>query len=472
MSTVCNADNVLGQMLGMREVDGLLVTLDVLEAVDNGGKSNYNKVATQVEQGVYDEFEVPYESGNTALKKGSDWLSGDSVPIAKGFMSSMRNPSGMFGEERIQPVINFLTEHFRQYGTELEAGRFDYFDYIDDVFDGIDIEDMGAGQLLAWNRYRDFYSRGGEFYRESDTGLIGQAMNNLTSNIIQNSPTVVLGNVAEGVIKLPTLYPRSFMKGFSKALEKGFFAKIPELAEQGVYGRFEGSDTGVWSGMVGLTDIPLKNIAYYAGEFADGDGLRAVQRVAFLPRFGDLPSVYYTDTGRMGTRFLSYTINSLKMYSDLWKTLAKGNPAPLITYHALAGVMGGGLAAGVPEGLEQLITIAAPETKGWFEENQADWAKLVKPGNITRAFVTADIANRNIQGFGSSAEKALTKLKAGDTVGASLDMGDGLLRGLAFTSSPLGDAMVQRILRTGREVAEGDLRSDEIMQELAPFLKK
>ena len=477
MKNVCNADNVVGKILGMRETDGLPVTMEHLDAIDNAGKAHYNDVVNQWGSEVLDEAQ-PHEGDDTALNTAKNWFVGDAGRMVRNVIQAQRNPSGLFGEARIKPVIDFVTQHHANFADDLGAGKQAYMDEIGMVFDDINTDDMGPTLKEAWNNYRRFYEEGGELYRMSDISPMAAPLSNLTYNLIKSSPNVVLGNIMEGAIKLPTLYPKTFMAGLSKAVEAGLFKELPEMASKGIYDINErGNHRGVWDGLIGLTDIPLKNIAYFAGELeSPGGGARAVQRVAFLPRLGDLPSVYYSGSGRATVRLMSYTINSYKMYADLWKQAAQGNVAPLVTYHALAGVFGGGVAAGVPAALQGVITTAFPDTKEWFDQNQGALAKMIQPGNVDRVGVGFEVANRQITGAIKNFKKAAEYAQDGDFGNAALEGGDALLRGLSFTSSALGDVNIQKALRLGKAVAQEDLTMDELPQEaqdkFLPFLKQ
>ena len=479
MKGACTPDNVIGGMLAMRETDGHPVDIRMLEELDHSGKAQFAETSTQSGADVFDAGQ-PHEGDKRTLQDAASWLAGDSQKIAKDVFRSLRNPSGLFGEERIKPVIDFITNHHIENFDDLQGGRQAYFDEIGFVLDDVDTSDMSPSLLEAWEDYRRFYENGGELYGEHEFSPIGKAFSNLTHNVIKSSPTVILGNVMEGAIKLPTLYPKTFLPAIQKALQAGdgnIFKRIPELARKGVYELNEAGDRlGTWDGLIGLTDIPLKNIAYFAGELANGDGLKAVQDVAFINRFGDLPSVYYSGAGRSTVRFLSYTINTYKMYGNLWLTAKKGNPAPLLTYHAMAGLLGGGIAAGLPKGIEELIKAAAPETEDWFEENKAPWASLIQPGNINRLGITYDIASRQIQGAGRNVEKALEGAREGDIKTTALETGDALLRLMTLSSSPVGDVNVQKVLRLGKDVAEGEIDLEDVPEEatekLLPFVRE
>ena len=473
MKNVCNFNNVMGNLLGMRESEGLPVTMDHLNQLDASGKARYNDTVTQHGADVFDEAPV-HKSDNEALASASQWLSGDAKNVAKHVLQDYRNPSGLFGEERVKSVIDFITEHYAEYGNSPE-GRKAYMDDIGLVFDDIDTSDLSPSLQDAWNKYQRFYESGGELYSLNQRSGIEKGLNNLTGNVIKSSPTVIMGNVLEGITKLPTLYPKTFLPAMAEASKQGLFKKIPELEKKGVYGlNYGGEQSEGWSGLIGLTDIPLKNIAYYAGKLAGQDGAKAVQNVAFTPRFGDLPGVYYSSGGRLATQLLGYTINTYKMYASLLAEAKRGNPAPLITYHALSGLVGGGLAAGLPSVAESVITGIAPETQEWFDENKGPLAKLVQPGNISRLGVSLDIANRQGKAIVKNLQNGRNKLADGDS-GGVLDLADAGLAAMSFSSSPVGDLNIQKALRIAKEVAQGELDfedvPDEAVDKYLPYLQ-
>jgi hypothetical protein len=475
MKDACTPSNVLGRMLGFRETDGLPVTMEHLSAIDDSGKAHFNDVVNQWGSEVFDDA-LPKASDNAALK-AANWLSGDSKHIAKKTLQDFRNPSGLFGEEMIKPVTDFITEHHQMHFDDIASGRQDYLDEIGNVFDDIDTSGLGPTLQDAWNKYRNFYEEGGELYTLNQRSGLEQGMSNLAGNVIKSNPTVILGNVLEGAIKLPTLYPKTFLQAIAEAQKNGgLFKEIPELAEKGVYGiNYAGEEKDAWRGLIGLTDTPLKNIAYYAGELADGNGTRAVQKVAFTPRFGDLPPIYYGTGGRAAVQFLGYTINTYKMYASLFQEAKKGNIAPLVTYHALASLMGGGAAAGIPMLGEGLIESVFPDSKDWFEQNKGPLAKLVQPGNINKIGIGYDIANRQIRGGMKNWGSAMENFQSGETVNGIMDLADVGLNALTFSSSPVGDLNVQKALRIAKDVAKGELDASdipgEVQEKYLPFTK-
>jgi hypothetical protein len=465
-------DDCIGKLLGIQQARGFDVPLDAVEEIGPVGAKYLAKQEAETMGAALRDApaSIRNQEEQGILKK---LFVGDGIDIARGIVSSVRNPSGLFGESFIRPVHDFITQHYADNIDDLGAGRADYFDGIRDVFDNMDVSGLSTAQQTAFDGYRAFYEKGGELYGLESKGAlegIADAVGNLTGNTIKSSPTVILGNIGEGAIKLPTLYPKTFLPAMAEVTTRGgWFKKLPELERAGVYGvHYAGEKGGMWEGLIGLTDVPLKNISYFAGELAEGagGGARAVQRVAFTPRFGDLPAIYYNSYGRAATGLLSYTINSYKMYADLWKTR---NVPGLVTYHLMAGIVGGGIAAGLPKPIEESIKAAFPESEQWFEENKGATAQLIQPGNITRIGVPFDIAGSTARRIGSDVGEGYGKLQEGDAGGA-VDMFTGVMKLYVFTNSPIGDANAQKVLDLAIDAArQDDMAVQEDLERLNPI---
>jgi hypothetical protein len=461
-------DDCIGKLLGIQQARGFDIPLDAVEEIGPAGAKHLALREAEVMGAAHRDApaSIRNQEERSLLKK---IFMGDGLEIAQGIVSSVRNPSGLFGEDLIRPVHDFISQHHADNLDDLHAGREDYFEGIQEVFDGIDVSGLSVAQQTAWDGYRSFYQKGGELYGMGSKGFIEKGLSNLTGNLIKSSPTVILGNIGEGAIKLPALYPKTFGPAIAEALKQGIHKKLPQLAADGAYGiHYAGEKGGIWEGLIGLTDVPLKNVAYFAGELAEGQGggARAVQRVAFTPRFGDLPAVYYNSAGRASVSLLSYTINSYKLYADLWKT---GNWQGLITYHAMAGIVGGGVAAGLPKPVEEGIKAAFPESEQWFDENKGATANLIQPGNITRLNVSSDIAKSQIQRGTKEIGEGFGKTASGD-MGGLLDMALGAMKFTSFTSAPAGDVNAQKILNLATDaVRHDDGAVQEDLEKLNPI---
>lgn len=480
----CTPDNVIGAMNGLAEARNGDVPFTEIE---DDSPSSHARFYEQVDRAGAMEHDSSAKP-DQVISTLNHWA-GDPLNTSKKLLNDLRNPSGIFGEEYIQPVHQYIVEHHQAFADDLfsKEAKSAYYDGIEEVINSL--PDLHPDLEYAADRYKSFYMKGGELYgRDQGNAVIG-AGSSLVKNTLQNSPTVITGNVFEGAIKLPTFYPTTLLPAIGKALQESggnIFGKIPELEAKGVYGSSLGLEDATLGsrfggilkeGLIGITDNPLKNIAYFAGELADGDGLKAVQKIAFVPRFGDTPMVYYHSGSRLAVQFLGYTINTYKMYAQMYKDLFNPATAPtaarqLITYHAMAGLIGGAGAA-LPQPIVEMIKRVAPDTEEWFDENRSPVAGLIQPGNIDRVFITGELASRQIKKLGGSILNTSEALGEGDTTTAIIEGVDTLLNALPFTNSPLGDAQVQKIKNIGKQVALEELDIEDAIptaiEKINPF---
>lgn len=486
----CTPDNVMGQLVAGFEAMGKDVDQEyILKSMENAEKAAYfhnrAKAMNDINREAVGTAADKEVTGINKFWKPLDDLAGRPGQLVSGIITEQRNPSGLFGEETVKPVIDFVTKHHQKYKGNLEVGRGEYFKGIKAVFNDLDTSHLKPSRQGSFEHYKDFYTGGGELYAESKGSEAGNLLTNLSGNTIQSSTTVLLGNILEGGIKLPALYPDTFLQGTAKGLWKGKgIFKIPELEQLGVYGReYAGKDNApIWEKigtLIEATDVPLKNALYYAGALKGGqaEGLRAVQRGAFLPRFGDLPSVYYTTAGRNDVRFLSYTINTWKLYSDLGKGVLFGSGEGRIRSAWGLGFMTGmpfvigGLKGGIPEPVADVIGMLSPETKEFIDENKTPLSGYVKVGGVQRLGVAYSIGERQLGKVKSYFDKGAESLRDGDNTKAAGYFVRGTVGLLPFTNSPLGDMQLQKLLDLGLDVATDDLDeplTERVQKDLFP----
>lgn len=480
----CTPENVEGKLVGLSVSSE---NHPPFNEIDDMTPSATAAMQETVNLSAADQFDAIDPGQNAGLVEALNWPESTGNAV-KNILNDVRNPSGILGESYIKPVHDFLVKHLQEFGENVtgEVARKSYDKQIRGVL--ASLPQLSEDHPLHGyaERYRRFYLNYSEFYSKQGGTATTKAVSNLAGNVLQNSPTVVLGNIAEGMIKLPTLYPGAVLPAIRKALEAtggNLLNKVPELEAKGVYGSSLGLERGVFGsrfaggvlkdGIIGLTDNPLKTIAYYAGELAHGDGLKGVQDVAFVPRLGDLPSVYYNNGSRMMVQFLGYSINTYKMYGQMWKDLINPETAGqaaqrLITYHALAGVIGGAGAA-LPEPAVQMITAVFPESEEWFDENRTPFAGLIQPASIDRIGITASIASQKIKMIGQGTTGALGAIGDQDYAQMVISGSDAIMGAASFGTTPLGDAQLQKAIRMGRDAWLDDEEPD--FSKFLPFVQ-
>lgn len=468
-SKACTIDNVIGSALGGAELEAADIPFSEIQDLDAGGVATFHETVNRIQA---DAYNAASRGRETSFE---DQLMSDMPKGMKGafmaFLAELKNPSRVLGEELVGEMNAFIEDLHAEFFGDLPAGLAEYKAGVADILDNVDISQYDPVQRYVFKKYDRFYRDGGELYGIKNTGKVDEAISNLTSNVIKSSPTVVLGNIAEGAIKLPTLYPKEFLPALMELTAKGeLFKKIPEFEKVGVYGiHYAGEELGKWPGVMALTDVPLKNIAGRAAEMAGQRPSVGVQKIAFVQRFGDMPLVYSYPTGRQAMKFLSYTMNMYKMYAGMWQGLA--NPKTmgqslyqLTAYHALAAAIGGGTAA-VPGAFQSTIEAFFPDTKEWFNENSNMMTKLIQPGDFSRVGIGFDIASRQMQRAGKNVNKAGEHLNEGNMMGAMLDLADTGFAAASITQSPVGDLNAQKILQMARDVMEGELELEDVPEE-------
>ena len=403
-----------------------------------------------------------------------------------GLITDTRNWSGLLGEDYIAPLQEFLESHFAQYGDDLNAGRSDYFSQIDDVLDSLDDSGLSSSQLRLAEKYKTLYGNGGVFYNKEGGIRDVAAIGNIVGNTIQSSPTVIMGNPLELSYKLPAIYPKETIPAIQRAMKEGLFKRIPEIEARGGYGSSVGAanvmgDRKAFEGLIGLTDIPAKNITYFAGELASpGGGIKAIQDIMFVPRFADVPAIYHSGMGGATIGLLSYTINTYKLIGGLMGKAVKGDMtalASLATMYGIAGTIGGlgsesgnpftsALASGMPAPLQSFIEAAIPDSEEFFDENTGKLAGLVKPGSIDRVGIPFSIASRQLGKGLKAGMNSVEEFGEGDYIPAIVDLGDAILSALPFgTGSVLNDMQFQKVKDMAVDAFKGDLDFEDIPGE-------
>lgn len=499
MKNQCSPETVIGAMFAKRETTGLgNKDIGTFEDIGPAGVSQYNDVRTRA-------YALDYDALSSVKDKSlvERVFVGDGVDIAKETLLELRLPSSVLGEDALKPVRGFLEDHYATHMDDLKAGRSDYFSGIKDALEEVDTTGWNPAQQDYFTRYALYYKNGGEMYGMNSGSGFEKMVGNAVGNTIKSSPTVLIGNIAEGVIKLPTFYPKEVLPAlFEQASNGTLFKEIPELARKGVYGvNYAGEEKGIWKGLIGLTDVPLKNIAYSAGEMASpGSGALAVQKVAFKPRFGDLPLIYAKPVGRSTIQLMGYTLNSYRMYHGMWKSATGLNGADRVaegwrqvaTYHGMTAAIGGagaavpallsggdvgdvvssafgGAGSSAPVAIQPIVQMALsainPDWESIVEENDNYLAKLIRMGNINRVGIGFDITTRNGQKAYTAFQDGITAFQDGDTVKGVMDLADMGLYLSSLTNAWVGDAQAQKAIRLARDAFMGEVEMDELLDE-------
>ena len=482
----CTPDNVIGRLLAEREAMGMNIPLDVIDDLDAGGKGHLvdgsNKADAQPlkDTGLSEADDL----GIRAFPPKHDSLVGR-------ILADQKRPSH-FAPDLVRDLNEVMTELYQQSGGDLASIRAEYTETAKQLFDEYDWQKLTPAQASYLQGYEKYMVRdGGSFFSQGRKTGVGQALSNFADNAIKSSFTVALGNPLEVAIKAPALYGEEFIPGLQKWLSnQEMFKKIPELDALGYYSVERKLDldenlfqklNNSWAGLNEKLDIPWKNLMYRVGEVRGGQqgGLKAIDDVLFIPTFADVPRQRWADTGRLESRFLSYSVSSARLGMDLVSRAAKGDMKAFQGLLTMGGitVAVGGPGALLPEPLFQAMNILEPGSGDELKETIPSWggADLVRFQGIGRIGIPIEMANRQSQKTIRLMSEGVSRMQAGDVMGGLGDVSVGLMALTAFSQLPVGDAQIQRAIDLGRDVLNDEVAPEEIpgeaMNRFLPFTK-
>ena len=468
-SKACTPDNVIGRMLGMREANGHAVTKELIDELDGRGKLSYADQTNLVGADLFDGSDI---KGEKAV------INHPQENMVKRILTDQAGVDEILDADLVDDLDGLIREHMTGGGT-----KYDFADEAKDILEAYRDNYTGTKSAYFQEYYNWMVHDGGPLYQiERRTG-VGQAMSNLADNTIKSSFTVALGNPIELALKLPALYRDDVAEGVSRWLSNGdVFRKIPELEKIGFYGleRREITDANMlqklnkkWSGLNEIFDIPWKNLAYHTGAVKGGmeGGLKAVEDVLFIPRMANMPRQRWANAGRIESRFLSYSINSIKLGADLLKRASQGDMDAMIGIAIIGGGMTafGGPGSLIPKPVEDFL-----EASGDWENPLPKWGAsgLVQQQGVGRAGIVYDIGTRQGQKIFKSATEAAASAMDGDIGAASVNLAHSLMGFAAFTNSFWGDAAVQKGMGIARDLVLDDMDGDlaeEAQETFFPF---
>lgn len=483
----CTPDNVIGRLMAEREALGLDIPAEVIDDLDAGGKGHLVKSSNELDAQPLKD--AGYTASDDAGLKQFDQKHENLVGR---ILADQKRPSH-FAPQLVDDLNEVMTELYQEAGGDLASVRKEYTETVSQLFDEFDTSGMTPAQQNYLEQYRRYMvDEGGSFYSQGRKTGIGQGLANLADNVIKSSFTVALGNPLEVAIKAPALYADELGEGLSKWLQNGeIFKKLPELDELGYYSIERKSDMDAnllqkinnsWAGVNEYLDIPWKNLVYRIGEARGGQqgGLKAIDDILFIPRFADVPRQRWADTGRLESRFLSYSVSSARLGIDLVSRAAKGDKAAMKSLAIMAGATTalGGPGALLPEPLFQALNALEDGSGDELKENIPSWggADLIRFQGIGRIGIPIDMANKQGQKAGKLISEGTGKITDGDTTGGLIDVGVGLMALTAFTQLPVGDVQFQKAIQLGRDVLTDELSVEDLpgeaVEKFLPFTRK
>lgn len=482
----CTPENVVAKLAAVFEAGGIPTTEKAFEAMTENGKALYHQslakggsevidaakpeLLKKTDELIDDFLETETPEGKKGLKQR----------ISGGLLQVMK-PEDFMPKEVTEPVFQYLDNFFSDNHNNLGQARQAYKAGIRQVINEIDLDKLNPsikGEVLHWTR--DLLD-GYPFYKKQGTFLEGWK-SNIISNTLDFSGTILLGNPLEFLVKSPAVYGfKPTVKGVSLALKESnnnIWAKIPEVEKAGGYGikipeksssSLKKAYTFINDKVMGITDTPLKNVAYYTGKSTDGkvsSGAQAIEKIAFKNRWGNDPRL--GRSSKDAITLMNYTMNTYHMLGGMGKAILTPSKRiegvrQLGTWIALTSAIGGP-AAVIPAPLSAILR-SNDEYKEWEDSHLNTLGKLVRPGGITFG-LGYELINRAGDAWQGGLKKGASKFSNGDTIGGILDLGEGGLSAMTVLSrNPLGNVRVQKLLRNTRDLFEGDIDFEEYTQK-------
>lgn len=488
----CSPDNVLAELAHIKDRRGDDFDVSgVVDTLDDPGQALYHKLKA----GHQSEMVKDTLAAKAVDKVVS--IFADGKKAIKSMLSEKLTPSEILGEDVVKPVIDYIQQHVEEFGFKTSEGRDQWMRDVIDLNDGL-IEraskNLSIEKYEYLRKYMKYLKDGGPMYHSD--GLVAQAkrgvvgVGNLTKNIIALSNNVFSGNIVEALTKVPA---EAGIDNFGLAIgdvmkqggKMGLWKRIPEAEKEGMYGFVREQGENELSRMSllgklqdklidkyqGLTDVPFKNIAYYAGEraYGKGGGLKMIEKLANINRLGNEPMMKWGETNRALSRISHYTLAMYKMYAGWWKDALGGNKdawRKLVTYHGLVTLLGGP-GANIPAPIADSLMALNPdwkEDKPWLMQT---WGagRLIQLQAFP-AYVPLELAVSQSDKIGREVAKGGKYASEGDYGNAMAQMFQASFAVLPFSNVPVfGLKPVQSVTKHSIDLAQQEIDWNEFYQK-------
>lgn len=346
-------------------------------------------------------------------------------------------------------------------------------------------------------KYFDKHIQGGQLYGKSNpTNPWAKLGRNAVGNLVNWNPLITTLNAFEFTPKaLAYAVERQGVQGISTVLHAlgdywgttggKFWARIPELDKVGVYGLAHQGQGIAGSGLHSLMDVtenPLRGASYILGErIAPGMGRDALEKIAFVSRFGDEPMAFMDAQGTDVLALMRYAFSSNRMYLHMVNESRKGNVkalGALAAFSAMA-VIQTGTSSAIP--LPGPLYDAMPDD---LKQAISDFDKKVPIANLAQKFLGTDLsastrplsapalgaglamATTDIKGAFTHAGKAASAVSEGEYGDAVSHAVQSFFSGAQVAKVPGINLTTKRIVDSLAGVLSDDLTIDEVPEDI------
>lgn len=488
----CSPDNVLAELAHLKDRRGDEFDVSgVVDTLDDPGQALWHNLKA----GYQSEMVKDTLAAKAVNKVVSSFA--DTQKNIKSIFSETLTPSEILGEDVVKPVLDYIQDHIKEFDYKTPEGRDQWYRDVIDINDGLlerASKNLSVEKYEYLRKYMKHLKEGGPLYKtDSPFGIWKMAINmsqNATKNIIALSNNVFTGNIVETLVKVPS---EAGIENFGPAIgdvmkqggKMGFWKRIPDVEKEGFYGLAREHGENELSRLSqlgriqekaiekfqGLTDVPFKNIAYYAGEraYGKGGGLKMVEKLSNVQRLGNEPMMKWGETNSALSRFSHYTLGMYKMYGGWWKDAVGGNKdawRKLVTYHGLVTLLGGP-GANIPAPIADGLMALNPdweEDKPWLMQT---WGagRLIQLQSVP-IYVPVSIAINQSDKIKREWNKAGKYASEGDYGNAMTQMFQAGFSVLPFSNVPVfGLKPVQSVMKHSIDLAQQEIDWNEFYQK-------
>jgi hypothetical protein len=414
---------------------------------DVHAKAAYAKADIRYTESLGQNAKPP--TGYTA--KGLEFMKNLGFPEL-GLYAHIANPDAILGNgitDKIEALYHQHLENVKTHGWDYDKARYEFQQTVKpqiqkmygDAY--LSLMKTAPEKLDYMDKYFTAHQNGGALYGTwQPSGPIGKMARNLIKNFIDWNPALVMYHSLEFVPKAlaysiehgnPINGPAALfgaMGDFWKATGGNFTKHIPELEAKGVYGTHD-SGPG-FNGIHRLVDVsenPIRGLSYFLGQRLGTGGSHAVEKVAFVHRFGNEPLSAIDGTGFNELGLMRYSIAQGKMYLHLLQNVKNPNALAALTAFSLMNTIQTGAKSAIPLPVQQLMP---PEWK-----NSLDELDKVLPTNLIQKMFNTDLSGKasplampqvgvplamvadTLKSTGSNFKQASEAMRAGDPKAAA-----------------------------------------------------
>lgn len=352
------------------------------KAVDNVIKNPQSKARFARGAATYDEAVSKIRQfGNSyrdeAFSFWKDFTGTDPTRLG----ASLRDPESILGPEAVRAVEALYLDHVSRYGRDAKQVWNQLYKPQVQRLKAAYLNGVPPQLKHYATQYFDAHLAGADLYGNlGKSNPMSTLAKNAVGNLVAWNPLIATLNAFEFLPKAAAFaeivagpggsaYVMKAMRRYAQKTGLNFAKRVDDYDRLGIYGENKGFQ------LLELTENPLRGMGYELGEVLreagfDTNGRIALEKVAFVPRFGNRANIYSTLAGADSVALMRFTIGAWKMYGGMVQQALQGNPGAitgLLLFSAITAVQSGGSSA-IPSPIALLMDKIDPSMREEFDQ--------------------------------------------------------------------------------------------------------